>query len=145
MERISVRSHFHTAHRQLDYPGHCINVHGHTWRGKVTVECDEFPRDTIDVSLDFGHLKAVMRRLDHKILVSEDDETFQNSELFSPEGVIVLKGRGPSVENVSKYIWDGVVAYIRSKFPGRGIDYKISVEVQETDNNYFLLEKSERI
>lgn len=139
MERITVRSHFNTAHRQLDFPGHCVNVHGHTWRGKITVVCEEFPRDKIDISLDFGHLKRIMRQLDHKILVSEDDTTFQDSELFDPNGVIVLKGRGPSVENVSRFVWEGVVEYISKKFPGRGVEYTISVEIQETENNCFEL------
>ncbi len=142
MQSISVKAHFHSAHRQLDFPGHCVNVHGHTWRGKITVSAEKFPLDHIDVSLDFGHLKKIMRNLDHKILVSESDKTFQDSELFDPKGVIILKGNGPSVENVSKYIFDHVVDYIGKKFAGHGIEYFIRVEIQETDNNFFSMEKT---
>ena len=65
MEKIIVHSHFHTGHRQLGYPGKCKWVHGHTWRGTVTVSCEAFPRDELDMALDFGDLKAVMRFLDH--------------------------------------------------------------------------------
>ena len=62
------------------------------------------------MSLDFGDIKAVMRFMDHKMLVTEQDTTFLNSELFEPEGVVLLKGKGPSVENVAYYVFDGVIA-----------------------------------
>src|SRR5690606_11397828 len=105
MEKIVVTSHFHTAHRQLNFPGKCKYPHGHTWRGKIVIITDEFPRDEIDMSLEFGQLKKIMRDLDHKIIVTADDTTFLNKELFEPEGVVLIPGKGPSVENVAKYIF----------------------------------------
>lgn len=141
MEKIVVKSHFHTGHRQPGYPGHCAYVHGHTWRGRITVCCEEFPRDDLDMSLDFGDLKRIIRFLDHKMLVTEDDKEFTDSKLFDPKGVVVLKGRGPSVENVADYVCDGVVAHIGEKYPGKGIAYDIEVEIQETDNNFFSVAK----
>ena len=101
MEQIIVTAKFHTGHRQLGYPGKCKFVHGHTWQGKVIVAAEEFPRDDLDMSLEFGDIKTVMRFMDHKMLVTEQDTTFLNSDLFEPEGVVVLKGKGPSVENVA--------------------------------------------
>src|SRR6187401_1560866 len=82
MEKIIVTAKFHTGHRQLGYPGKCKFVHGHTWQGKVTVAADEFPRDDIDMSLEFGDIKNVMRFMDHKMLIVEGDKTFMNSEFF---------------------------------------------------------------
>ncbi len=142
MEKLIVKAHFHTAHRQLGFPGHCRFVHGHTWRGKVTITCEEFPRDNLDMSIDFGDLKKVMRDLDHKIIVTKDDVVILNEENFESEGVILIPGRGPSVENVAVYIWDGCANCIREKFPNKNIDYNIEVEIQETDNNFFAVEKS---
>ena len=142
MEKIIVTSKFHTGHRQLGYPGKCKYVHGHTWQGKVIVTADEFPRDDLDMSLDFGDIKAVMRFMDHKMLVTEQDTTFLNSELFEPEGVVLLKGKGPSVENVAYYVFDGVVELIKKQYPGRGVHYTIEVTIQETENNIFVVEKS---
>ena len=101
MEKIIVTAKFHTGHRQLGYPGKCKFVHGHTWQGKVTIAAEQFPRDHIDMSLEFGEIKNVMRFMDHKMLIVESDKTFMNSEFFEPEGVVVLKGKGPSVENVA--------------------------------------------
>jgi 6-pyruvoyltetrahydropterin/6-carboxytetrahydropterin synthase len=141
MEKIIVTAKFHTGHRQLGYPGKCKFVHGHTWQGKVTVAAEEFPRDDLDMSLEFGEIKAVMRFMDHKMLVTEQDTTFLNSELFEPEGVVILKGKGPSVENVAAYVFDGVVEVIRRQYPGRGVRYTVEVTIQETENNIFIIEK----
>ena len=141
MEKIIVHSHFHTGHRQLGYPGKCKWVHGHTWRGTVTVSCDAFPRDELDMALDFGDLKAVMRFLDHKMLVTEQDTTFLESGLFEPEGVVKLRGKGPSVENVAIHVLDETVAHIRSKFPDRGVTYDIEVTITETENNIFMVDR----
>ncbi len=141
MEKIIVHAKFHTAHRQIGYPGHCCHVHGHTWRGTVTVTTEEFPRDDLDMSLDFGDLKKLMRDLDHKIIVSPNDTEFAQSDLFDPEGVVVLPGRGPSVENLAVWLWDRVRDCIRAKFPDRGKTYRIEVLIQETENNIFVVEK----
>ncbi|HYE87995.1 MAG TPA: 6-carboxytetrahydropterin synthase [Vicinamibacterales bacterium] len=142
MEKIIVTSKFHTGHRQLGYPGKCKFVHGHTWQGKVMIAAEEFPRDDIDMSLEFGDIKAVMRFMDHKMLVTEQDTTLLNPELFEPEGVVLLKGKGPSVENVAYYVFDGVVEVIRKQYPGRGVTYTIEVTIQETENNIFIVEKT---
>lgn len=142
MEKIIVTAKFHTGHRQLGYPGKCKFVHGHTWHGKVVIAAEEFPRDDIDMSLEFGHIKDVMRFMDHKMLVTEQDATMLNPELFEPEGVVVLKGKGPSVENVAYYVFDGVVDVIRRQYPGKNVRYTIEVTIQETENNAFVVEKS---
>lgn len=142
MEKIIVTAKFHTGHRQLGYPGKCKFVHGHTWHGKVTIAAEEFPRDDIDMSIEFGDIKGVMRFMDHKMLVTEQDTTFLNSGLFEPEGVVVLKGKGPSVENVAYYVFDGVVDVIKKQYPGRNVSYTIEVTIQETENNIFIVEKT---
>jgi len=141
MEKIIVHAKFHTGHRQPGYPGVCRFVHGHTWRGTIAIATEAFPRDELDMSLDFGHLKQIMRGLDHKILVTEHDATFMDPTLFEPEGIVVMQGKGPSVENVATYVFDHVVETIRGKFPGRGLDYRIEVTIQETENNFFVVEK----
>lgn len=142
MEKIIVHAKFHTGHRQLGYPGKCKWVHGHTWRGTVTVSTEEFPRDELDMSLDFGDIKDIMRDLDHKILVTPQDATFLDPDLFEPEGVVVLQGKGPSVENVAHYVFDHVVALIQARYPERGLQYRIEVSIQETENNIFVVDKA---
>ncbi len=142
MERIIVTAKFHTGHRQLGYPGKCKFVHGHTWQGKVMVAAEEFPRDDLDMSLEFGDIKNVMRFMDHKMLITEQDATFRDAGLFEPEGVVMLKGKGPSVENVAHYVFDGVIDLIRKQYPGQGVHYTVEVTIQETENNIFMVEKA---
>ena len=47
------------------------------------------------MALDFGHIKKIMRDLDHKDPGdrSLDLDFFTNPELFEPEGIVVLKER----------------------------------------------------
>ena len=54
---------------------------------------------------------------------------------------MLLKGKGPSVENVALYVWDKVVDHIRDKFPGHSVAYTVEVRIQETENNIFVVEK----
>lgn len=141
MEKIIVTARFHAGHRQPGYPGKCKFVHGHTWQGRVVVATEEFPRNDLDMSIDFGDIKNVMRALDHKMLITDQDSAFLDTSLFEPEGIVVLKGKGPSVENVAHHVFDGVVALIQKEYPGKAIRYTIEVTIQETENNTFVVEK----
>jgi 6-pyruvoyltetrahydropterin/6-carboxytetrahydropterin synthase len=141
MEQITVHARFHTGHRQIGYPGKCRFVHGHTWKGTIVVSTETFPRDEIDMSLDFGDLKNIMRKFDHKMIVTDGDATFTDPAIFEPEGVVVIKGRGPSVENVALHVLDETVAHIRAKFPNRGVTYDIEVTITETENNIFIVDR----
>ena len=142
METIRAHSKFHAAHRQLGYDGKCAYVHGHTWRGVFVVQAERFPRDEkLDMSVDFGALKNIFKDMDHKMLISEHDKTFLNSELFEPEGVITLPGDNPSVENVALYCINEAVEVLSKLFPDRQVEYRLEVTIQETDNNFFVLDR----
>ena len=143
MEILTAKGHFHAAHRQLDYDGKCAHVHGHTWRGSFVVRAERFPRlEGVDVSVDFGALKSIFRSLDHRMLVSARDRTFLDGGLFDPEGVVLLPGENPSVENVALYCMERAVEALRKLFPDRGIDYDLEVTIQETDHNLFTLQRT---
>jgi 6-pyruvoyltetrahydropterin/6-carboxytetrahydropterin synthase len=142
MEEIEARGKFHAAHRQLGYDGKCAYVHGHTWRGTFKVKAEQFPRDPkLDMGVDFGALKGIFRALDHKMLISEKDRTFLKAELFEPEGVVVLPGENPSVENVALHCLQEAIDVISNIFPNRQVEYHIRTTIQETDNNFFTLER----
>ena len=142
MEIIKARGKFHAAHRQLDYDGKCAYVHGHTWRGVFVVRTERFPRlEKLDMSVDFGALKDIFKFLDHKMLVSARDATFLDAKLFEPQGVVVMPGENPSVENVAEYCLDQAVEVLQKLFPQRGYQYHIEVSIQETDNNFFFVDR----
>ncbi|MCY3737916.1 MAG: 6-carboxytetrahydropterin synthase [Gemmatimonadaceae bacterium] len=143
METLTAKGHFHAAHRQLDYDGKCAHVHGHTWRGSFVVRAERFPRlEGVDMSVDFGALKEIFRSLDHRMLVSVRDEVFLDSRLFEPDGIVLIPGANPSVENVARYCMERAVEALSELFPDRGIDYDLEVTIQETDNNLFALRRS---
>ena len=138
MEEIEARGKFHAAHRQLGYDGKCAFVHGHTWRGTFTIKAESFPRDPqLDMGVDFGVLKGIFKSLDHKMLISEKDRMFLDAELFEPEGVVVLAGDNPSVENVAAHCSREAERVLVDLFPGKQIEYQITTTIQETDNNFF--------
>lgn len=141
MEKIIVHASFHAGHRQPGYPGKCRFIHGHTWRGTVQVATERFPRDAHEMSIDFGELKDIMKRLDHRLLITADDELLRHPDLCEQDGLIVLPGRGPSVEAVADYVWAEVVSVIRSRYPDRGLAYDIVVTIHETDHNTFMVER----
>ena len=142
METIEARGKFHAAHRQLDYDGKCAYVHGHTWRGVFVVRTERFPRlEKLDMSVDFGALKDIFKFLDHKMLISARDATFLDAKLFEPQGVVVMPGENPSVENVAEYCLDQAVEVLQGLFPQRGHQYHIEVSIQETDNNFFVADR----
>ena len=106
------------------------------------VRTERFPRlEKLDMSVDFGALKDIFKFLDHKMLISARDATFLNAELFEPQGVVVMPGENPSVENVAEYCLDQAVAVLQKLFPGRGHQYRIEVSIQETDNNIFVADR----
>ena len=142
METIKARGKFHAAHRQLDYDGKCAYVHGHTWRGVFVVRTERLPRlEKLDMSVDFGALKDIFKFLDHKMLISARDGTFLDPKLFEPQGVVVMPGENPSVENVAEYCLDQAVEVLQKLFPERGHQYHIEVSIQETDNNFFVADR----
>ena len=124
METIKAYGKFHAAHRQLDYDGKCAYVHGHTWCGTFVVRAERFPRlAQLDMSVDFGALKDIFKFLAHKMLVAARDATFLDTSLFEPQGVVVMPGENPSVENVAAYCLDRAVEVLQGLFPGRGVEY----------------------
>jgi 6-pyruvoyl-tetrahydropterin synthase len=140
-ETITVHDSVHSGHRLLGYPGDCRFVHGSTWRGTISVSCERFPRDDRGVSLDVERLLAILRRLDHRVIVTRHDRTFTNPELFDPAGIVAIDGRAPSAENLAMLVWREVVAHIRGKFPQRGLRYRIGVIVAESDDDVFSMTK----
>ncbi|MBI2506218.1 MAG: 6-carboxytetrahydropterin synthase [Candidatus Latescibacteria bacterium] len=143
METLRAQGKFHAAHRQLEYQGKCAYVHGHTWRGTLVVRAERFPRDPkLDMSVDFGALKDIFKGLDHKMLVSKNDARFLDPALFEPEGVVVMPGENPSVENVAFYCLNEAISVLAELFPGQQVEYHIEVTIQETDNNFYTLDRT---
>ena len=75
----------------IGYPGHCGDLHGHTWKVRVEVRTEE--TDSIGISIDFKELKqktqTILNQLDHHYINEISPFDQQN----------------PTAENLSRYIF----------------------------------------
>ncbi|MEN3007650.1 6-carboxytetrahydropterin synthase QueD [Pseudothermotoga sp.] len=88
---------FDAAHRLESYRGKCENLHGHTYRVRVTVFGDV---DEEGMVIDFVELKKIVNEkvlslLDHKYL-----------NQIIPQ---------PTAENIAKWIWDQLQPVLRTE------------------------------
>lgn len=123
---VSIRTveSFESAHRTLSDSGKCVRLHGHNW--KVEIEITGNPNDDGYI-VDFKELKNVIKLMDHKVLLKEDDPLL---ELLwkNPEQVYTLKNE-PTCENLSKHIAEDLIP------KNKNIEV-ILVRVWENDNSY---------
>lgn len=59
---------FDAAHSLKRYEGKCANLHGHTYKVEVWIKGDSSQLDKADILWDFGNLKKIINRYDHKNL-----------------------------------------------------------------------------
>ena len=77
MYLLSKKFRFESAHRlALGYVGKCANIHGHSWNGMLTIECEEL--DNQGFGMDYADIKKITKpyedNLDHKILLHAQDK-----------------------------------------------------------------------
>lgn len=148
---IFVRHNIEVAHRLLNLPGKCQQIHGHSMWVTLEVNADKdtngYALGPDGTPLDFGSLKKAVRDYldgvwDHHLHLNKDDPlagTLQTavrteSGQFSEEGQWigelpgVVKWPGdPSVENIARWIRDAVSAYLPNM--------SIYIKVEETSTN----------
>lgn len=70
MFHLNVEEKFSAAHQLMNYSGPCENLHGHTWKIRLTVEGTEL--DESGMLVDFRILKKLLHiihdEFDHKLL-----------------------------------------------------------------------------
>ncbi len=115
MFEICIDLSFGAAHRLRNYHGKCENLHGHNWKIRIRVGCEEL--NSGGMVMDFKDLKhsanKVIDELDHKYL-NEDVPYFREVN--------------PSSENLALYIFNQLLPMIP---PTREL---LSITVFESDN-----------
>ena len=98
---------FDAAHRLMHHAGLCRNIHGHTWKVRVTVEGE--PDKKTGMVVDFKALKesigSVINLFDHAFILNVKDEMFP--EMFAKfSSTMAIEGE-PTCENIAARIfWD---------------------------------------
>lgn len=107
---------FPAAHRNASHPGHCSNVHGHTWtmeiiiRGRVQTE--DGPEK--GMVLDFGRIKdayaqAIEPYVEHQMLNDTLDLPEYTTEHLAAWAFIELSRVLPRLHAVK--VWEGRTSY----------------------------------
>lgn len=97
---IHTKVKFDAAHRLLNHPGKCKNLHGHTWLVEVWIEGD---RDESGMVCDFGTIKKYIEEtFDHRCILSESDP-FVIAMQYAHCDVTIMK-LPPTVENIAEKI-----------------------------------------
>ena len=117
MYKVSVHTHFSSAHCLRGYKGKCEELHGHNW--KVAVQIASKKLDNLGMVVDFKivkqELKKVLEKLDHKHL----------------NEIPPFDSLNPSSENIACYIFQEMKKTINNE------RVKISeVAVWESDNSW---------
>ncbi|PKP40434.1 MAG: 6-carboxytetrahydropterin synthase QueD, partial [Bacteroidetes bacterium HGW-Bacteroidetes-12] len=109
--RLTKEFTFEMAHVLEGYDGPCRNVHGHSYRLKVTVigsPITDIANPKLGMVMDFGQLKTIVKkrvvdRFDHVLLVKSDSELLKQCNLLSL-GKIEPVDYQPTCENLLIHI-----------------------------------------
>lgn len=101
---------FETAHAIYGYQGPCAHIHGHSYELHVRVAAEENEAGYIGgtgIIIDFKELKAlvqsaVIKKLDHKLVLSQD-YLAATTNSFANQEVVVFDAE-PTAENLLIYI-----------------------------------------
>ena len=114
MYTLAVETKFAAAHQLREYKGKCENLHGHSWKVRVTVTAQKL--NEIGLAMDFTDLKRItndlVSHLDHTCLNSLDPFTEFN----------------PSSENIARWLF----CSLNDNLAGHGVSLK-SVTVWESE------------
>lgn len=114
MYKLTVESGFSAAHRLVNYPGACSNLHGHNWKVKLTISATEL--DDTGMVIDLMELKNYL------------DECLQQFDHHLINEVEPFDVTNPTSENLARYIYQ----WIRDRLPEKiGIE---TVQVLETED-----------
>lgn len=114
MYKLNVTDTFSAAHKLPGYEGQCKNLHGHNWKVRICVKCEQL--DDLGLAMDFRIIKTklgeVLDGLDHQYL--NELPAFQNIN--------------PTSEQIAGYIFE----QMRQKLSSHSCELT-EVEVGESD------------
>jgi len=110
MFEVSVTQEFAAAHQLPDYQGRCSNIHGHTWKVRVSVAGNDL--NASGMLLDFKDLKAallgIIDRYDHSFIneIPPFDKLSPTAENIAQEIYKELKSAFPDYNLKKVKVWE---------------------------------------
>jgi 6-pyruvoyltetrahydropterin/6-carboxytetrahydropterin synthase len=100
MYKLNVIGTFASAHKLTGYNGLCKNLHGHNWKVRLCVLCNQL--DDTGMAMDFSVLKQKLNEL----LAALDHQYLNDLSAF--------KEMNPTSENLARFIFDNMVKKLSS-------------------------------
>lgn len=144
---IWVQHNIEVAHRLLNLPGKCQQIHGHSMIVAMYLT-GPLNQDGVLLGLDFGAVKKAFRTFldsdyDHHLLLNEADPWTRQLRAI-PEGIsddlhyqrlpgLTTTPGDPTTENLARWICEWAVSYIVE-----GLDLNVEsihIDIQETGTN----------
>ena len=110
MYEVSVTQEFAAAHQLPDYQGQCSNIHGHTWKVRVSVGAKCL--NASGMVMDFRDLKAallgILDRYDHSFIneIPPFDKLSPTAENIAQEIYRELKTTYPDYNLKKVRVWE---------------------------------------
>ena len=134
--KVIKEGHFEAAHMLSYYSGRCNNLHGHSYKYRITFTADVVNDMVIDFR-DIAH--SIDVRFDHVIIFASNEamssaerELLDWARKYNKSYLQLEKGR-PTAENIAEYIaqlpfelWDGL--------------FEVKVELWETESSCVVAE-----
>ena len=109
---LSTAFEFHAAHRLPNHNGLCRRLHGHTYRGKVSVVCAVDANTSPSMLIDFFTLSAavshVVEALDHTTILNGESDSMAQVITACQDNHVLLLDADPTVECLSRIVADNV-------------------------------------
>lgn len=113
-----------TGHRLTHYDGVCGNIHGHNMKWNVSVDVDMNESGEDNMPLDLKDISNTIDKVDHALLLNEDDPLLQEVDKELLGEVYTFEG-DPTCEVMAKWMAEELVNL-------DAVHY-VEVEVSETD------------
>jgi len=136
--RVTKQFSFEMSHALLNYDGLCRNIHGHSYKLRITVageplQDSESPKD--GMVIDFSILKKMIQQqivaeLDHSLMINQKapiDKLNELGEMYERHHVVPFQ---PTTENVVVYIAQKVKRLLPEHLE------LFSVRLYETTNSF---------
>jgi 6-pyruvoyltetrahydropterin/6-carboxytetrahydropterin synthase len=124
------------AHRLMDHPGKCKNIHGHNWTINCVIGID--PVDAGSMERGFVVESSALRKsiqdvtsgFDHTTILQEGDPAI--SALLNLGSNVIVINKPPSTENLASLFYDVIKEQLNIHFPDQApLNY---LELTETPN-----------
>ena len=123
-----------TAHRLMDHPGACKNLHGHNYNITVYLEAEEL--NTQGMVIDFGNVKQLVgtyinNLYDHKTVLQKTDPLL---DVLCPVmgNSLTVMDCAPTAENMAETLYKNITHLLIGPYDSVKVT---RVDVEETQNS----------